>query len=31
MTGIPAKAGHYNLGALIPGEPGEFQIQVTQI
>jgi hypothetical protein len=29
--GIPAKAGHYNLGALIPGEPGEFQIQVTQI
>ena len=29
--GIPAKAGHYNLGSLIPGEPGEFQIQVTQI
>jgi hypothetical protein len=30
-TGIPAQAGHYNLGGLGPGLRGEFQIQVTQI
>lgn len=29
-TGIPAAAGHYNLGG-IGGAVGEFQIQVTQI
>ena len=29
-TGIPAAAGHYNLGAFA-GTRGEFQIQVTQI
>ncbi len=28
---IPAVPGHYNLGSLFPGLPGEFQIQVTQI
>ncbi|HLZ71557.1 MAG TPA: hypothetical protein VKV26_16765 [Dehalococcoidia bacterium] len=30
-SGIPAVAGHYNLGGLGPGLSGEFQIQVTQI
>ncbi len=29
--GVPAAPGHYNLGSLFPGLPGEFQIQVTQI
>ncbi len=29
--GVPAKAGHYNLGALGPGLRGSLQIQVTQI
>jgi hypothetical protein len=29
--GVPAAAGHYNLGNLIPGVPGELQITVTQI
>lgn len=29
--GIPAAAGHYNLGGLGPGLVGEFQIQVVQI
>ena len=30
-SGIPAVAGHYNLGGLGPGLRGEFQIQVTQV
>jgi len=30
-SGIPAAAGHYNLGGLGPGLVGEFQIQVAQI
>ncbi len=30
-TLIPAAPGHYNLGSLFSGLPGEFQIQVTQI
>ena len=30
-SGIPAAAGHYNLGGLGPGLVGEFQIQVTQV
>lgn len=30
-TPFPAVAGHYNLGNLIPGVPGQFQITVTQI
>jgi hypothetical protein len=30
-TGIPAAAGHYNLGSLGPGLKGSFQMQVTQI
>jgi hypothetical protein len=30
-SGIPAAAGHYNLGGLGPGMVGEFQIQVTQL
>ncbi len=28
---IPSAPGHYNLGSLLPGLPGELQIQVTQI
>ena len=30
-VGIPAAAGHYNVGGLGPGLRGEFQIQVTQV
>jgi hypothetical protein len=30
-TGIPAAAGQYHLGTLVPGSVGEFNITVTQI
>ena len=32
-TGLPSAAGHYNLTSffLLPGQVGEFQVQVTQI
>jgi hypothetical protein len=29
-TGIPAHAGHYNIGSVL-GAVGEFEMQVTQI